>query len=291
MKIVTHSGRFHADEIFSCAALSILNKGDVEIVRSRDPEVWATSDMAVDVGGVYDPGKGRFDHHQVGGAGARENGIPYSSFGLIWKEFGEKLIGGPAAAKALDERLVQPIDAGDNGVETFSLNDDTAPYLIQNVVGIFAPAWNESRTEDEGFFEALEVAKKILARAILQAQSVVEGKSLAEAGYARAEDKRIIVLDKQYPWHEVLSAHPEPLYVVLPQRGDIIGWKVEAVRNKPHTFKNRKDFPETWGGKREQELAQITGVADAIFCHNNRFIAVAGSKEGALALAKLAVEA
>ena len=38
-KIVTHSGNFHTDEVFACATLSILNKGNIEIARSRDGEL------------------------------------------------------------------------------------------------------------------------------------------------------------------------------------------------------------------------------------------------------------
>ena len=52
MKIVTHSGRFHADEVFSCAALSMVFSGDVEIARSREPKAWETGDIVLDVGGV-----------------------------------------------------------------------------------------------------------------------------------------------------------------------------------------------------------------------------------------------
>jgi uncharacterized UPF0160 family protein len=49
------------------------------------------------------------------------------------------------------------------------------------------------------------------------------------------------------------------------------------------------DFPESWGGKKGEELAKETGICDAIFCHNLRFIAVAKSKQGAIKLAKKAV--
>lgn len=291
MRIITHSGRFHSDDVFAAATLSLLHPRDIEVVRSRDPEVWATGDIVFDVGGEYDEARGRFDHHQEGGAGKRPNGVPYSSFGLIWKHYGAQLAGGADVAKVIDERLVQPIDSGDNGVETFSVLGSTAPYLIQDAIGSFGSGWNEVRTEDEGFIEALEIAKKILARNILLSKSIAEGKYLTEEAYARAEDKRIVILDYQYPWHEALSAHSEPLYVVLPQRGDACGWKVEAVRSDPRMFQNRKNFPAAWAGKINQELAEITGVLDATFCHNNRFVVVARSKEGAIALAKLAVEA
>ena len=67
-------------------------------------------------------------------------------------------------------------------------------------------------------------------------------------------------------------------------------WKIEAVRSDVHSFKNRKDLPALWAGKRDGELAEASGVADAIFCHTKLFVAVAGSREGALKLAKLAVD-
>ena len=40
---------------------------------------------------------------------------------------------------------------------------------------------------------------------------------------------------------------------------------------------------------RDQALADVTGVADAVFCHNGVFIAGAKSKQGALQLAAMAV--
>ena len=39
---------------------------DISVMRSRDPEVWKTADFLVDVGGVYDLGSNKFDHHQEG---------------------------------------------------------------------------------------------------------------------------------------------------------------------------------------------------------------------------------
>src|SRR3989344_202259 len=128
--VVTHSGNFHTDEVFACAVLSLLNDGNIEVIRSRKKEVWVTGDYVVDVGGEYDPSRGRFDHHQEGGAGVRPNGIPYSSFGLVWKEFGEKISGSSYVARVIDERVAQPVDAGDNGFETFGVRGEVAPYIL-----------------------------------------------------------------------------------------------------------------------------------------------------------------
>ena len=84
--IATHGGSFHTDDAGGIAAvLLIFNK---KVIRTRDPNKLALANILVDVGGEYDPSKDLFDHHQRGGAGARENGVPYASFGLVWKKYG-----------------------------------------------------------------------------------------------------------------------------------------------------------------------------------------------------------
>jgi uncharacterized UPF0160 family protein len=121
--LVTHSGGFHADELLSSVVLTRLFP-TAEIVRSRAPE-WITpgaSRIIYDVGGAYDADAGIFDHHQRG-APLRDDGQPYSSFGLIWKHFGHAYlaaIGLPEAHiepvyASLDESFVLPIDLLDNG--------------------------------------------------------------------------------------------------------------------------------------------------------------------------------
>lgn len=290
-KIVTHSGNFHADDVFACAILSLFCKGAIEVARSRDPEVWETGDYVVDVGGVYDESLGRFDHHQGGGSGMRDNGVPYASAGLVWKKLGEPLAGSAYAARKIDARLIQPIDAGDNGVSLYNRQGEIIPYLIHDAVAVFRPGWKESRTNDEGFFEALDMAKKILEREIVLASEEEEGERLSEEAYVCAEDKRLIILDGHYPWHTVLKTHPEPIFVVKPDRDNKGKWKVEAIRDDTHSFKNRKDLPSLWAGKKDAEFAVISGVPNAIFCHHKLFMAVAGSKEGAIELAKRAMNA
>ena len=86
--LVTHSGGFHADELLSSVVLTRLFP-QARLVRSRAAE-WitpATDRIIYDVGGAYDPEAGIFDHHQRG-APLRDDGQPFSSFGLIWKHFG-----------------------------------------------------------------------------------------------------------------------------------------------------------------------------------------------------------
>lgn len=40
--------------------------GQTDCCRSRDPAILSQCDAIIDVGGVYQPGNNRFDHHQRG---------------------------------------------------------------------------------------------------------------------------------------------------------------------------------------------------------------------------------
>ena len=295
--IITHSGSFHTDDVFAVATIKLF-LGDILscVIRTREEEVIEKGDFVVDVGNVYDPDKDRFDHHQQeGGAGVRDNGIPYSSFGLVWKKYGEKLCNSKEAADIIEKRLVLPVDASDNGVETYLKSSESlTPYTVHNFVDAFYPTWKEEekgQNFDTAFEEVSKVAQRILSREIQKAVDKKEGEVFVKKAYNETEDKRIIVIDGRYPWESVLSHYSEPLYVISPDSQKNGYWKIKAVREDPEaSFKNRKDLPKSWAGKRGEELAEITGVNDAIFCHKACFIAVTKSKEGALELARLAQE-
>lgn len=289
--IITHNGGFHTDEVFACAVISLaFPERQLDIIRTRDEKIIATADFVVDVGGIYDPPTQRFDHHQVGGAGVRDNGIPYASLGLVWKEYGEILCGSLQVAQEVENRLVLPIDAGDNGVGLYDLKrDDVKPYLIHNLLGKFLPTWNEHDIDvDTQFIEVLNIAMKLLEREIIHARDGILGSQKVQEIYTRTEDKRIIILDGGYPWRETLMQYPEPLFMIAPRLDG--KWKVEAVYSNAGSFDRRKYLPEVWAGKRDKELAEVTGVKDAVFCHNHRFLCVAETREGIVELAKRALE-
>lgn len=298
--LVTHNGSFHTDDIFACAALAIMleRAGEqFEIIRTRDEVIIKTGDYVFDVGGVYDETANRFDHHQVGGAGKGESGIEYSSFGLVWHKFGADLCGSKKAASTVDNKLVTPIDAHDNGFDltipsSFNKNK-IYPYTIQNLFFSMYPTWQETQemdfNYDEAFMKAVLIAKDVLSREIIQAQDLLLAEELVSTIYKNTIDKRIIVLDKNYPYEYILNNFPEPLFVVYPRVADN-SWGAKAITEDYRIFKNRKDFPVNWGGLRNEELQTITGVPDAIFCHRALFMIVAKSREGAISLAQKALE-
>lgn len=290
-KIVTHDGKFHTDDIFACAILTLVcdaKKEGYSVTRSRDMKVIEGADYVIDVGGIHNPETNRFDHHQPGGAGVRANGIPFAAAGLTWATYGVYLSGSIEARDILDGTIFQPIDADDNGVSLVELKYDVRPYRIQEALYEFRPTWNEEQNFDTTFFKLVFLARDILSRAIIQTQAALIAKEAVEKAYTLAQDKRVIELEKNYPFTKTLLAYPEPLYVVY-QR-PIGGWKIEAVAKGANTFDLRKPLPEKWAGLKDEKLKEVTGVADAIFCHNGRFMAVAQTKEGVRKLAELAIK-
>jgi len=292
--LVTHNGSFHSDDIFACATISLLleKEGkDFEVVRTRDEETIRSGDYVFDVGGVYDKSADRFDHHQVEGAGKHENGIEYASFGLVWEKFGQELCGSADAAKNIESKLVCAIDAGDNGVDlVVEFKHETKPYFLQYAFNAFTPTWKNVNDESlyASFMECVEIAKKILAKEIAQSKDAIEARDRVLELYNQAEDKRIIILDKKYPYEETLSQFPEPLFVIYPRVDG--AWGVKAQKEDHKTFKNKKDFPSGWAGLRDAELEKVTGVDGAMFCHRALFLVVAKTKEGAIKLAQIALE-
>ncbi len=293
MRIATHDGSFHADEVFAIAALGLLAE-PVEVVRTRDPDVLGAADLRVDVGFRYDPESGDFDHHQRGFDMVRDNGVGYASFGLVWREFGGRICADDQeVADVVEGSLVQAVDANDTGQQiTRSLVEGVRPMTVNSVVGGFNARWDENLSAEEErhrFDAAVELAAGILTREIGSAAAGRRAVHVVREAIAAAEDPRIVVLAENVPWKQVVvNEAPEALLVIYPKRQ---GFGVETVPAELGTFENRLDLPAAWAGLEDADLARVTGVDDALFCHSKRFLAVARSRAGAARLAASALEA
>ncbi len=292
-KLVTHNGSFHTDDVFAAAALTILmeKKGKAfEIVRTRDEAIIKTGDFVFDVGGIYDPKKNRFDHHQGDFKEKRENGIVYSSFGLVWKKYGKEICGGEEVKNYIDQMLVEQVDATDNGINIFKpTTTHIFNYDISSAIASFLPVWGEKDSPKQ-FQNAVKFAKSILEKEIKQFNALLKAKSLIKKAYSKSKDKRLLILDVEIPRYLVdiaTNQFKDLIYIIF---RDEKNWKVLAVRKDAGLFANKKDLPKSWAGLRDEGLQKISGVEDAVFCHRALFLAVARSKEGAIKLAQIAVE-
>lgn len=290
---ITHAGTFHADEIF---ATLILSKIMPEIILIRLPEFKEQEKVATkDNVMVYDIGAGKYDHHQLGGNGERENGVKYAACGLIWKAFGRDVLNKYNVKEVdytldyIDRNLIQFIDSNDNG-QLPKLQADYRNVHLSHIVSLFNPKWDEEVDSNENFMKALNVCEIIFDEFLHDTLSKMKAKDLVDKAIEDSENG-IMVLDTFAPWKEfLLNSRNEKAksinFVVFPSsRG---GYNVYAVPLELGSFKNRKTLPNKWRGLRDKDLQDVTGVRTARFCHNAGFICSADSKDGALELAVMA---
>jgi uncharacterized UPF0160 family protein len=296
IRVAVHTGKFHSDDVFSVAAISLYLKikpEKLDIKRTRDSEIIKKADYVFDVGFVND-GETRFDHHQKEGAGLRSDGIPYASFGSMWKRFGESICGSREVSDRIDKKIIEPLDADDSGVNiTKCLFDGVTQFTVSDIIYHFNPTGKEGLGDiDNSFLKAVIFARNILEREIKRAKDIIEefkvAKEILEKKYNETEDKRIIIIEGDISWREIVNKFKEPLFVIKKNTSDNT-WRVYGVRDDLSIFENRKDLPENWAGKEKEELSLITGVKDAMFCHMDRFVCAAKTFDGAMEMAKIAV--
>lgn len=292
--IATHDGDCHMDEITALAVviLWLEKKGyNWEATRTRDLKVIHEANIVLDVGGVYDPENRRFDHHQNSFNLKRENGITYATAGLAWLHYGKELCDGDEDIwNNIDKTIMQPLDAIDNGIDlTSSIHQSgISPLSIHTLVSFLKPTWKEDKNMLHGVVWAMkDQMRAVITRAIAHGKAYSEAKQEVTRCYNEATDKRIIILDKDYPWYSILSEFPEPLLVIYPRTNG--QWGIEGVPAKSGSFERRAYMPEAWRGFSGEELQALSGFKTAVFCHKSGFKAAAELKEEAIGMATQAL--
>ncbi|NEX44902.1 MYG1 family protein [Pseudotabrizicola algicola] len=297
--LVTHSGGFHADEVLSTVVLSRLFP-DASLVRSRDL-AWITpaaDRLIYDVGRAYDAGAGIFDHHQRD-APLRDDGQPYSSFGLIWRHFGMEYLRALGLPEqdiapihaAFDADFVLPVDLMDNGALSPAsagplLADLTLPMLLESLKPVFDDPDPEADTR--AFHAALSVARAFVEAAIQRKAAKARAEAVVLRAIADAGQSRVLELPQGMPFRAAIEkvGAEHLLFVIHPRETD---WALTGIRVADDSFTQRADLPAHWAGLTDAALEAASGVAGARFCHNGRFIAVASSRAAILAMAQAAV--
>jgi len=286
MRLGTHNGPFHADEVIATVILRKLYP-EAEVIRSRDPRVLAACDI------VYDVGRGRYDHHSLEKE-YRDNGIPYAASGLVWRDFGRELLKREGLSgqeldaffQEIDEWLIQPIDALDNGYGI----EKSLPILdITTMIKQINPSWDAEESEEVRFAEAISFAQGVFDRFLEKLLAAQRAWPVVQAAFQNRPCPEIMVLETGCPWDRALmqlDEKQEVLFVICPRNNG--QFTVQGVPVE-EDYTLRLPFPDPWAGLEGKELADVTGVADAIFCHSGLWLAVAGSLKGAVRLAELAI--
>lgn len=282
-KAFTHSGKFHADDVFSSALLLYLNP-QITITRgNRVPEEYD--------GIVFDIGRGRYDHHQRDSR-VRENGVPYAAFGLLWEELGSGILG-ETLAQRFDEEFVQPLDKNDNTGEKNEL---------ASLIGNFNPVWDETEAADGvteekrdrglsvGFLRAVQVAGMVLenkfARYRADARADEKINQVLAMQETQGGDARILVLPEFVPCQKRLK-ETDTAFVIFPSnRG---GYCIQPQK-KPDSTNYKCSFPKQWLGLENEELQKATGLASAGFCHKGGFLMTVGDEADAIRACEISLE-
>lgn len=288
LNAVTHSGVFHADEVLGTAILEEV-LGDIHLARVND----ISGDLPSGVI-VYDIGGGRFDHHQPEGNGARENGVPYASAGLLWKKYGPSIVSSSTDPEWLmayvDRALIQGVDAADNGVVGFDA-DPNKQFSFSRMIAGFNPEWDEEKNFDDAFLEAVAFAGTVLANVVKRGSALLRSKEIVSEAIERSEGG-IMVLDEALPWKDAVAESNSPkaidlLFVVFPSSRGGYAW--QGIPVTPDSYTQRLTVPKSWWGLSGKDLQDATGVADATFCHRTGFAGSAESLKGALAIVRRAI--
>ncbi|XP_012172875.2 MYG1 exonuclease isoform X2 [Bombus terrestris] len=320
VKIGTHDGTFHCDEALACFMLKTLPRyKDAVIVRSRDMNILDTCDIVVDVGGEYNPSKHRYDHHMRDfnesiSTVIKKPGYDWtmklSSAGLIYCHFGHEIIKHliPQANdsdvelifKHIYDTLIKEVDGIDNGVLMF--NEEPVYRIVTDLssrVKYLNPEWNSKDINvDSQFLKAVELTGQELVQHINYAAYVwLPARSIVQ----EAIDKRfevdpsgeIIELLQFVPWSQHLYAIEKEQNVQPPLKFVIFSsdnYRVRGIPVEPNSFVCRLSLPEPWGGLRDEKLVSVSGIKDAVFVHSKRFVGGHLTREGAITMARKALE-
>ena len=290
MKVGTHNGTFHTDEVLACAIIDMLH-GPIHLVRTRDVASLKDCDLVIDVGGKYD-GIKYFDHHQADFQASRQfDNVPYASAGLVWLHFGMDVLSSMygflptellvQAHTTIDRKYIQPVDAIDTGhirpsEQTYHFSQFISSFNFTNV--------NDDNNQMHQFRMALDTIRSWLFSVITREVQNLQEQQKVQQAMDKATDS-ILVLDSYLPWQDVVlpfneSCEPESKFthVVFPS-GD--SWRVQAVEEAFY-------FPTSWRGLANEQLAEVS-TEGAIFCHKAGFIAGFTTREQAITAARKAI--
>lgn len=270
-----HDGTFHADEVTACALLILFDLVDIKhIVRTREPELLANCEYVCDVGGIYDPEKKLFDHHQVTYKGE------LSSAGMILLYLKDRKILSDEEYELFNHSLVYGVDAHDNG----RAPQESGFCSFSHVIANFNPSSYEAseQQQKEAFSQALHFTLGHLKRLYHRYIYTMDCRQLVKETMER--NKVCLMFDQAIPWLESFFAlggeKHSALFVIMPAGEH---WKLRGIPpDFEHRMQVRLPLPEAWAGLLEDNLKKASGIKGAVFCHKGRFTSVWETREDAL---------
>ena len=312
VKIGTHDESFHCDDVLACVMLKMLPEyKNADIIRTKHKSLLDTCDIVVDVGGVFDHSKKRYDHHQHEfdktmksiSQGKLKYETKLSSAGLVYWFYGKSIIchflkinAGQEKAKleyifeSAYKFFIKEIDHLDNhGGGKNSWTGLTAR------VGRLRPKWDdETQNFKDCFNAAYNLVKSEFIDCLREFESIWRARNIWKEKLNQREtfhrSGRVLILDKWIPGRDDLNRIQKELeiqddetilYIVTPDPGHD-RYTIKCTNTKYEEGNNKTLFPQKWRGKENVELEKITKIPGSKYVHAGGWTAASDTIETAL---------
>lgn len=290
----THNGIFHCDEVVGIAILEIAYMHtNVYVVRTRNADELNKLEIVIDIGG------GKFDHHMAGFDLRRATGEKYASAGLVWNEFAEKAIKSvmtETSVSITDDEIQKIKEQIDKEIITLVDMEDNGELIVNHTFSFitqFIPSWLEVPDYDSAFFKVEKIVRDMLIAVIKDKIVQIVTQKELQKSFKNIDSGILEIPAQTMPWLEEVVCYNKShnysiKFVIFPYPAG--GWAAQSV---PPSIKEKFGqlvaFPKEWAGGNEMTLPQISGIQDAVFCHNGRFFARARTKESVIKMCKIAM--
>ena len=223
---------------------------------------------------------GEFDHHQKNRNGQRENGIYYSSIGLLWKKFGKEYLKKLKVENInevfdyVDTELIQYIDATDN-MQFEYLENKITPDFIK----FCNPEWNEKISENEAFVDALRLADEFWKLYIKHAISEVKAIKVILNKIEKSKECYVI-FDVEMLYRKVAQYMKDDKvkYIIFKSRRE--GYEIRTLINSCKFKNNLLHIDDINVAKK------LTGIDDLIYIDVNGKLCCTKTLKSAISIIK-----
>ena len=224
--------------------------------------------------------------------------------------------------KKVYEDFVEALDAHDNGISVYEPSE--AKHLqkrfydggigLGSLVGDLNDNFEDPSSatqtpeqaqaaEDERFLQASSLMGTTFLRKLKYYQHAwLPARTLVHQTYDKRKEVdakgRIMLFPRGCPWKDHLytleAEHPDAekvLYVLYPEsEHEGAKWRIQAVSVSKDSFESRKPLPDSWRGVRDDQLSDVSGIDGCVFAHASGFIGGNKTREGALEMARKAMD-
>lgn len=214
--VITHNGIFHADEVVAIALLRIAGFSMLNIVRTRDKAeikkgIENPYTFVIDVGGIHDPSKNNFDHHQ-------DKNLP-SAAGLVYEHFKDQIC--DKYSQQFFSKFIASIDAIDTNRNDIYKTWNTLPDGFRNTSNIIS-GFNRDPKDDDDQHSQFELALTFATFIIRNELHLAGEKAKSEAMYTSRTilPNNVAVFDE---FNTVWKEKPDHQFAVMPHTS---GWQI-----------------------------------------------------------------